>query len=81
MKFPVYAVRDSLVGFGIPVIRDNDSVAARSFEFDFSRTDSPYTIKPECYQLFHIGEYDTDDGNIIGCSPRMVASAADFVKE
>lgn len=81
MKFPVYAVRDSFVGFGIPVIRDNDAVASRSFEFDCNRSDSPYTVKPECYQLFHIGDYDTDTGDIIGCSPRMVISAADFVKE
>lgn len=81
MKFPVYAIRDSLIGFSMPVIRDNDSVAARSFEFDILRDDSPYKNHPEHFQLFNIGDYDTDDGNILGCPPRMVCSAIDFVKE
>lgn len=81
MKFPLYAIRDSLIGFSMPVIRDNDAIASRAFEFDILRDDSPYKNHPEHFQLFHIGEYDTDDGTIVSFSPRMVASASDFVKE
>ena len=79
MKFPVYAVHDSLLGFGIPVVRDNDAVASRAFEFDCSRDDSPYSLHPEQFQLFFIADYDTDDGSILGCTPRMVCSASDFI--
>ena len=79
MKFPLYAVRDSLIGFSMPVIRDNDAVASRAFEYDYDRDDSPYKNHPEHFQLFHIGEYDTDDGTIVGCSPRMVTACTDFI--
>lgn len=81
MKFPVYCVRDSYVGFGMPVLRDNDSVATRAFEFDCTRSDSPYSVRPECYQLYYIGEFDTDTGVISSVTPVMIASANDFVKE
>ena len=81
MKFPLYAIRDSLIGFSMPVIRDNDAIACRAFEYDILRDDSPYKNHPEHFQLFHIGEYDTDTGVVDSCSPRMVASATDFIKE
>lgn len=81
MKFPLYAIRDSLIGFSMPFIRDNDAIACRAFEFDILRDDSPYKNHPEHFQLFHIGEFDTDNAIIDSISPRMVASAADFIKE
>lgn len=80
MKFPLYAVRDSLLGFSMPIIRDNDAVASRAFEFDCTRDDSPYRTHPEHFQLFHIGEYDTDTAVIDSVSPVLIASAVDFVK-
>lgn len=79
MKFPVYAVRDALIGYSMPVIRDNDAVASRAFEFDVTRSDSPYKVHPEHYQLYYIGTYDTDNGDICGDVPRMVVSANDFI--
>lgn len=81
MKFPVYCVRDSLLGFGMPVLRDNDAVASRAFEFDVTRDDSPYKLHPEQIQLYHIGEFDTESGELVSSSPKLVSSAIDFVKE
>lgn len=81
MKFPLYAVRDSYIGFSMPVIRDNDSVASRSFQFDCERDNSPYSTRPECFQLFNIGIYDTDSSVVESSSPVLVASAVDFVKK
>lgn len=79
MKFPVYCVRDSLIGFGMPLLRDNDSVASRAFEHDCNIDSSPYKTHPEHYQLYCIGEFDTETGSIIGKSPTLVASAIDFI--
>ena len=79
MKFPIYAVRAILLGFGLPVIRDNDAVASRAFEFDCNRDDSQYKIHPEHFQLYFIADYDTDDGSILGFTPRLIASATDFI--
>lgn len=81
MKFPLYAVRDSYIGFSMPVIRDNDSVASRAFEFDCTRDSSPYSTRPECFQLFLIGEYDTDTAVISSSTPVLVAAAVDFIKK
>lgn len=81
MKFPVYAIRDKLLGFGMPILRDNDAVASRAFEYDVTRSDSPYSAHPEDYTLFYIGEYDTDSAHINSVSPRLVSSATDFIKE
>lgn len=79
MIFPLYSVRDSLLGFSMPVIRDNDAVASRAFEFDINREDSPYKAHPEHFQLYKIGSFDTDTGSISVESPIVVASAVDFV--
>lgn len=80
MKFPMYCVRDSYIGFGMPVIRDNDSVASRAFEFDCTRSDSPYSVRAECFQLYSIGEFDTDTGVIVSDTPTLICSASDYVK-
>ena len=74
MKFPVYAVRDSLLGFGFPMIRDNDAVASRAFEYDLKVDNSPYAHHPQDFQLYRIGEFDTENGNIKSESPTLIAS-------
>lgn len=79
MIFNIYAVRDELLGFGAPVIRDNDAVAVRAFDNDVNFDNSPYAKHPNDYSLFHIGEFDTDSGDITASTPRFVATASDFI--
>lgn len=81
MVINVYAIRDSLIGFSMPVLRDNDSVASRAFEFDCNLDKSPYSVKPEHYQLFRIGSYDTDTAEMFSESPVFIASAVDFINK
>lgn len=80
MKFEVYAVRDSLIGFGLPLLRDNDAVASRSFEYDISNNEI-YKTRPQDYQLYKLGSFDTETGELEKCSPVLIASAIDFIKE
>ena len=80
MVFSLYAVRDELLGYSMPVIRDNDSVASRAFEYDCSIDNTPYKIHPEHFTLIHIGEYDTESGAITSTPPRIIAFASDFIK-
>lgn len=80
MNFPVYAIKDQYRGFLSPEIRDNDSVACRVFEHYCTSDNSPFKTKPECYQLFYIGDYDTDTGSLSSAIPRLVACATDFIR-
>lgn len=81
MKFNLYAVRDSLLGYSMPFIRDNDAVAIRAFEYDYQREDSPYTVHPEHFVLYNIGTYDTETAETVSLTPVIVCCASDFVKE
>ena len=80
MMFSVYAVRDSLLGFGMPLLRDNDAVASRSFEYDINHTDV-YNTRPQDYQYYRIGMFNTETGELVPESPTLIASAIDFIKE
>lgn len=79
MRIGVYAIRDSYLGFSMPLLRDNDSVASRAFEHDCKIDNSPYSTRSECFQLFHIGFYDTDTAAVESVSPTFICSASDFI--
>lgn len=81
MKFSVYAVRDSLLGFGMPIIRDNDAVASRAFDYDLNVDGNPMASHPEDFQLYRIGSFDTDTGIVDSETPVVIASAIDFVRK
>lgn len=78
MVIDVYAIHDSCLGYSMPILRDNDAVATRAFEYDVVQENSPYSLHPEHFKLFHIGTYNTDDGSIVSCEPRYICSATDF---
>ena len=80
MVISVYCVRDSLLGFGMPILRDNDAVASRAFDYDLNIDGSPMASHPQDFQLYRIGFFDTDTGIIDSESPVLVASAIDFIK-
>lgn len=81
MVISLYAVRDSYLGYSMPIIRDNDSVASRAFEYDCLMENSPYKTRPECYSLFHIGFYDTDSSRVESIDPVFICSASDFIRK
>ena len=82
MTISVYCVRDQLIGYGIPILRDNDAVASRSFAYDINEVpNSPYKANPEHYQLFKIGEFDTVSGIINSIDPVLIVNASDLIKK
>lgn len=62
MKYNVYSVRDVLNGFGSPICDFNDKTAIRNFRSAFRNGSS---VDPRDYDLFRIGSFDTDSGELI----------------
>jgi hypothetical protein len=65
MYMKVFAVRDSAVGgFMNPFVAPAVGLAARSFADEVNRPDTPLNAHPEDYELFELGEFDSDSGRI-----------------
>lgn len=61
MKYGLYSVRDVHNGFGLPVCDYNDHTAKRSF---LAAVSQDGVISPADYDLFYIGQFDTESGII-----------------
>lgn len=74
MKYPVYSVRDVHVGFNQPMTDLNDNVAKRNFALAINNNDS-MRFAPKDYDLYKIGDFDTDTGLLIPLPvPALVTS-------
>lgn len=80
MKYPMYSIRDSKVGFMTPTIDQNDASAARNFEHAVHNVASLMNSHPADYALYRIGEFDTEFGAVTGCLPEHVIDAVGVVK-
>lgn len=70
MKYPMYCVRDTKVGFDPQIIiQANESAAVRGFKFLISNPEAMQGKFPEDYELYQVGEFDTDSGLIVSCAP------------
>lgn len=79
MKYPVYSMRDLKAGFGIPEISANDATAKRTFSYRINQIGTEVAFSPADYQLFRIGEFDLDKGELIPAMPVLVAEGVDCV--
>lgn len=67
MKYGIYCIRDSLVGFMTPTLDQSDASAMRNFAMalDASKRDSSLmAFKPEHFDLYKLGIFDTETGAI-----------------
>lgn len=81
-KYPIYSLKDHLVGFGAPMLQDNDAVAIRSLVNAVERDNSIYSTRPNDYSLYEIGEFDTVHGFIESKKdPRLVVNVIDLVRK
>lgn len=81
MKFGVYCIKDSKAGWLTPSFDLNDPCAVRNFVHAMKRTDSLLNSHPRDFALYHIGEFDSDDGIVSGYAvPELVfeGSSADI---
>lgn len=80
MKYPVYAWRDTKVGFGALHVEANEDTAKRNFGYELNRADSIMEYAATDYELYQIAEYDTKSGHIEGLElPLFIVNGADMI--
>ncbi len=81
MKLNVYAVKDTVTGeFGSPYLGKNDNEAIRGFKYGVETPSQSliYTHSQDM-QLFKMGEFDINTGEIIS-KVEFLASGSEFKK-
>lgn len=73
MKYNVYSIQDTLVGYNAPFIMVSDEVAKR--EFTNSLTKNP---NKEYLKLWKIAEFDEDEGTITSIPNELVMKGVDL---
>lgn len=71
-----FAIRDRATdSFGNPVFALSSGQAIRSFSDEINRNsaDNPYFAHPDDYDLFALGQFDTDTGRFAAGDPEQVA--------
>ena len=76
MKYPVYSYRDVKVGFMPPQCDQSDQSAIRGFSYAVNGNNGMMNFAPKDFDLFKVGEFDTDSGELIPCVPVQIASGA-----
>lgn len=80
MKLGVYCIKDSKVGWLTPTVDQNDACAARNFVHAMKNTQSLLYTHPKDFDLYNIGDFDTESGVLSGFAPELVfeGSSADI---
>lgn len=75
MKNPIFSVKDNLVGFNAPYIRQNERVAIREFKTLVENLDEKADHSVFDLGLYHVGLFDLDTGEIEAHDPQVVLLA------
>lgn len=82
MKYPIFSVRDIKVGFGIPYVEQTDASAIRGFSYTVNAREGVMNFSPKDYDLYKVGEFDTEKGVIIASKlPTLMVSGTDVFNE
>lgn len=60
----LYSYRDKLVGFGPIMVESNEQTAVRGFSYAVNNATGVMGFSPSDYDLYFLGDYDTDTGLI-----------------
>lgn len=81
MKFKIFCMRDQLSGFLSPTFELNENIAIRNFSYAINKKDSLYYANPAHFDLYHIGEFDTDTGVLEKTEPTIVVTGVSVLQE
>jgi hypothetical protein len=80
MKLKIFAVRDRAIdAFGTPFFMQANGQAIRSFnnEINKGEADNQISAHPEDFDLYSLGEFETDNGSWQTTQPRQIAIGKD----
>lgn len=75
----MYSILDVNVGYGMPIVQDNDAVAMRNFENACSDRSSVFATHSSDFSLWCVGTFDDSTGIVESCEQRKICNAFDFV--
>ncbi|WGL31252.1 nonstructural protein [Dipodfec virus UOA04_Rod_843] len=82
MIYGVYSIFDAKTGFMTPTIEINDQAASRNFCHAVANSDGILYSFAQDFQLYRIGEFDSDTALITPVSPtKMVITGADAFRK
>lgn len=81
MLMPLYAIKDSLTGFGVPFSADNDPVAIRYFGQAVKSPNSMYFNNAKDFDLYFVGNFDNKSCVFSDFESRYICSAVDFLED
>jgi len=83
MRHAVFAVRDTCIGaYNMPMFFQNRAAAVRALGDAVNRPkdDNMYYQHPEHYQLYYIGDFEDDNGELFPCVPVFVVDCQSLVR-
>lgn len=82
MIYKIFSIRDNKSGFLNITLDLNEQCAIRNFEHACSKADSLMYTHASDYDLFELGEFDTDTGNVAPLTiPKIRVSGADYAQK
>lgn len=82
MILTMFAVRDIATSqFGNPMFLISEGQAIRSFADEVNREEKDNMLNkhPEHFELYKLGEYNTDNGTIEAITPKQVTTATQLL--
>lgn len=83
MKLYAVVLRDEKVGaFMTPMFQQSKAAAVRSFQDAVNRDPEreQFAAHPEDYNLFCVGEFDPETGELVGHAPEHLALGSNLVR-
>lgn len=78
----IYAIRDiKAAHYGIPFFLPSNGIAIRSFSDLANDPKTTINKHPDDFQLFVIGEYDDNSGELVSLKPEFLSNASEFTQK
>lgn len=81
MKFNIYSMRDQFSGYIQPTFEQNDNIAIRNFSFAINKKDTLLYANPKHFDLYKIGEFDTDTGKVKSMEPTLIVTGLSVLEQ
>lgn len=74
-----FSVRDNKAEtYGEPFYRPNQVVAIRSLSDAIAEGNNPWAKHPDDYSLYHVGEWDDTEGDLIAATKTHICNLAEI---